>query len=135
MPKRGPTNQTFKTMKNLILLAFLPLVGCLDLEEIEPVSLEPSTSYEYWGCWTEATGKAGVYDLGLTENPSGLHTLTFGTVCGVDTAASMNIGFFRNDTLILDNGDFEFWGYIANDTLVYSAYAQGATTERFVKDN
>ena len=58
----------------------------------------------------------------------------FGTLCVPEPSIpAQALGVFRNDTLILDNGTYEFWCFIENDTLLYSAYGVGAPPERFVK--
>ena len=95
----------------------------------------PPPYADYWGCWREATGKPGVYDIILTENQAKPHTFQFATLCvGEPNIPPQDIGVFRNDTLILDNGTFEYWCFIENDTLLYSAYiANVPAPERFVK--
>lgn len=89
---------------------------------------------DYWGCWTEATGKTEYYDLILTENESEPHRLEMGNDCApLLSIGYLDIGVFRNDTLILDNGIAEYWCYIKMDTMYYSAYVLNASTEVFVK--
>lgn len=91
-------------------------------EPIEPEDLHA----DYWGCWT--TGITTSHDVTLEDNGPRLHTFAIVEACGLDVVASMDLGFFRNDTLILDNGTFEFWCYLEDDTLSLSAYAAGFDT-------
>lgn len=88
---------------------------------------------DYWGCWRESTGNPGYYDIILVEDTIGPHELYFGTLCVADSMLFLDVGVFRNDTLILDNGTYEFWCFIENDTLLYSAYVPNATTEKYIK--
>ena len=70
-------------------------------------------SVDYWGCWRESTGKVGVYDIILTEDTVGPHMFGFGTLCVPEPSIpAQALGVFRNDTLILDNGTYEFWCFI-----------------------
>lgn len=102
-------------------------------DSLNPVNIKDN----YWGCWKEATGKQGVYDITLTEADTGMHNITFSFDCSKNPLLSMDIGYFRNDTLILDNGLYEFWCYIQRDTLYYSVNNLGnlgENTEKFIKN-
>ena len=120
-------------MKNLIyILLILTAFSCQE----DPCGVEetPTDPHEkYWGCWT--TGKAGYYDVNLKGNGSELHTFAIVESCGLAVVASTDIGFFRNDTLILDNGIAEFWCYIEIDTLSFSVNIAGfdADVEKLTK--
>jgi len=87
---------------------------------------------DYWGCWREATGKTGVYDIVLTEDTAGPHIIELATSCA-PVVPSQDIGIFRNDTLILDNGTIEYWCFIVGDTMLYSAYFPNVEIEKFTK--
>lgn len=87
----------------------------------------------YWGCWREVNNTDGVYDIILEENTPGTHKFSFGNNCKEDIVSTLETGTFRNDTLIIDNGNFEYWCYIKSDTLYYSAYAPSALTFEFIK--
>ena len=121
-------------MKKLLVfcLVAVALFSCQKENDIQ--LLEDQASY--WGCWTEATGKNGVYDVKLSGNSSEFHNITIGDNCGLQLVASFDIGFFRNDTLILDNGQHEFWCYLKGDTLLYSANLKAITPtiEKFTKN-
>lgn len=107
----------------------ISIVGSVTINEPGPLPYAG-----YWGCWTEATGKPGVYDMILIEDTISLHSVELVTSCTSGTVGpAQNIGFFRNDTLILDNGIYEFWCFIENDTLLYSAYAPSIAIEKFIK--
>ncbi len=94
----------------------------------------PPPYADYWGCWREATGKIGYKDIILIENQSEPHTIQVGISCVKDPAIlSLDIGVFRNDTLILDNGTFEYWCFIVTDTLIYGVYVPNTETDKFVK--
>lgn len=121
-------------MKKLIVILIIQLLilsSCT--EEVDTLSIEDQATY--WGCWTEATGKNGVYDVKLSGNSFEFHNITIGNDCGSQLVASFDIGFFRNDTLILDNGQYEFWCYLKGDTLLYSANLQAITPtiEKLIK--
>ncbi len=132
-------------MKNILILSLaviLCTVACKK-EDPEPVTTTTTTtttptptpqSVTYWGCWREANSTPGVYDIILIENTTEPHTFQLGNSCIQEPAIpSQDMGVFRNDTLILNNGVYEFWCFIVNDTMLYSAYAPNATTERFIK--
>lgn len=124
----------------MISLFILFSFGCKKEDTPEPSNNStttqpppPTQSITYWGCWREATGNTGAYDIILIENQAEPHTLQFGTLCVGDPILVQDIGIFRNDTLILDNGMFEYWCFIENDTLLYSVYIPNAIPEKFVK--
>lgn len=94
----------------------------------------PPPYANYWGCWRQADGNTAVYDILLTEDTAGPHIFELATSCVPEPAIPPQaVGVFRNDTLILDNGMFEYWCFIENDTLIYSAYVPNPTPEKFVK--
>lgn len=97
--------------RHVILLVVWAVLASCSTEKVNPSG--------YWGCWEESTGKTGVFDVILT--PGSPHNITLGEGCGDIVAASLDIGFFRNDTLIFDNGQGEFWALLQGDTLLYSA--------------
>ncbi len=113
-----------------VLVIALIIISC-DESEGDSVN-EINETANYWGCWKEANGNIGVYDIILTENQTEPHTFTIGEDC-----ESLNLGeydaVFRNDTLIIDDGLYEYWCFIVQDTLYYSAYVSNASTEVFVK--
>lgn len=119
-----------KPLSNLrILPLILVLFACSDGNEIE-------ISEAYWGCWREANNTVGVFDLILIENQSEPHGIGLGTNCVLnENTGIQDIGVLRDDTLILDNGVNEFWCFIQNDTLLYSANVSGAELpiEKFIK--
>lgn len=116
---------------SILIIQLLILPSCT--EEVDCTLIEEQAVY--WGCWTEATGKLGVYDITLSGDYSDFHNITIGNDCGSQLVASLDIGFFRNDTLILDNGQYEFWCYLKGDTLLYSANLHNITPtiEKLVK--
>ena len=120
-------------MKKLLVFCLVAVAFFSCQEEPDIQLLEDQDSY--WGCWTEATGKSGVYDVKISGNSSDFHNITIGDQCGSQLVASFDIGFFRNDTLILDNGQYEFWCYLKGDTLLYSANLEAITStiEKLIK--
>ena len=78
----------------------------------------PKNASGYWGCWVHQN--PDVFDILLQPG-----RFSFGTDC--KAISSFDIGYFRNDTLILDNGNFEYWCLLQSDTLVYSEGARGPT--------
>ena len=114
-------------MKKLIafsLIAFV-LFSCEELE----FRLNKNA---YWGCWVEATGKPGVYDLKLAGEGLHFYSATLGHDCGDKIVVFLEAGVFRNDTLFLDNGQHEFRCYLQGDTLLYSSNANAAI-EKLIK--
>lgn len=89
---------------------------------------------KYWGCWHEINKTPGVYDIILTEGNINKHGFEFGNNCIAEQKITkQNIGVFRNDTLILDNGVYEYWCFISGDTLLYSVYLNDSKVEKFLK--
>lgn len=80
----------------------------------------------------EATGKKGVYDLELIGQGFEISSAALGYDCSSQIVVFLDSGFFRNDTLILDNGQNKFWCYLQNDTLSFSA-ASGSVIEKMTK--
>ena len=77
--------------------------------------------------------KKGVYDLIISENNQQEIEFDFGRKCKPLNMIINSHCFFRNDTLIIDNGFFEYWCFIENDILFYSAYSKGARVQKFIK--
>jgi len=123
--------------KLLVVFIILSFAGCKkdDPKKDPPVNTNVAPVYaQYWGCWTEAYGTVGVYDIILTENPTEPHDFQFGTSCVPEVSIpALSAGVFRNDTLILDNGTFEYWCFVENDTLLYAAYGVVSSPEKFIK--
>ena len=130
-----------KTIIQLSLIAIVIFSSCKKEDTPEPdnnsntQTVTPPPPYaNYWGCWREATGKIGYNDIILIENLSGPHTFQVGDSCiHISIIPALDIGVFRNDTLILDNGTFEYWCFIVTDTLIYGVYAPGTETDKFIK--
>lgn len=106
-------------MKNVLkirTLAFIFLAfGC---GEDDPSPEGPSN---YWGCWTEATGTAGAYDIILAGKASTFHAFILGVDCAaVDSVAVVRDGFFSGDTLILKSSAGRFWCLLEGDVLTYA---------------
>lgn len=121
--------------RNYLLLISM-MTATLSVLSCGKENIEPSNVSDYWGCWQEATGKTNVYDILLRGNGKELHNFTLGFDCGnVNVVASLDVGFFRNDTLVLDNGTYEFKCYLQSDTLFYLTEIKGFKTivERLVK--
>ena len=111
-----------------------PSNNTTNTQTVTPPPPPPPPVVDYWGCWREATGKLGYKDLILIENQSEPHTVQVGISCIKDPAIpSQDIGVFRNDTLILDNGTFEYWCFIVGDTLIYGVYVPNTDTDKFIK--
>ncbi len=108
------------------MIACLILVCCKKHEEEEPVTPSPEITKlqdRYWGCWKEYKNDPTYHDIRLTKSDAGRHGFQLGQNCvGLSAAPRQNNGFFRNDTLILDNGNFEYWCFLKSDTLYYNAY-------------
>lgn len=132
-------------MKNLIYLPIIIILISTACKKEDPptptsnntVTTPPPTQQtqsDYWGCWREGTGKIGHHDMILIEQTTKPHTIQVADQCvHISTIPALDIGVFRNDTLILDNGIFEFWCYIVGDTLIYGVYAPGTETDKFIK--
>lgn len=87
----------------------------------------------YFGCWKGVKGQTKSYDIILTKNEKEPHTFQFGSKCKPKKITTLDVGKFRNDTLIIDNGKFEYWCHLKNDTLTYSSYSKRSKTFKFVK--
>lgn len=136
-----------KTIIKLSLIAIVIFFGACKKEDPPPPNNNstsnnitvpppppPPPYANYWGCWREATGKPGVYDIILTEDTITPHIFEFATACVPEPAIPPQaVGVFRNDTLILDNGIFEYWCFIIGDTMLYSAYVPSPIPEKFIK--
>lgn len=117
-----------------VLSILTSLISCNKEDKDSNPNKDIVSEDDYWGCWEEASGNTGVYDIILTENSSEPHKFQFGTNCiPVTSIPAQDIGVFRNDTLILDNGVYEYWCIIVDDTLHYSAYSGVASEELFIK--
>ena len=99
-------------------------------EAPEEVEEADSLNADYWGCWTEHTGDPYVYDISLTEIEQGSHRLDLGKDCDALPVASIEAGYFRNDTLIIDNGHNVYWCFVQSDTLYYSAYLENYQADK-----
>ncbi len=111
-----------KTLRLLIILLIQLLILSSCTEEVDTLSIDDP----YLGCWTEVTGKPGVYDITIEVDKFAL-----GYGCQA-TIVAEGTSFLRNDTLILDVGAFEYWCYLKGDTLLYSE-GTGNTIERLTK--
>jgi len=125
-------------ISTIIGLLFLLSTGCqshIDDELDYPSRITRQKKAKYWGCWREATGNRDLYDLILQEGSGYWHNITIGDDCGETAIVSLDIGFFRNDTLILDDGKYEYWAFLQGDTLLYSAYVETTNPiiERLIK--
>lgn len=131
-----------KTIATLLLITIV-LFSCKKEEPPTPsnstttintTNTPPPPYADYWGCWREATGKIGAYDIILTEDTVTPHIFEFATLCIPEPIIpAQPLGIFRNDTLILDNGIYEYWCFIVGDTMLYSAYGLSVATEKFTK--
>jgi hypothetical protein len=94
-------------------LKYILIFIMLSCDESEP------TKSDYWGCWREINNTEGYYDIILTEGDP--HRFELAIDCIPVTGLRMDVGLFRNDTLILDNGIAEYWCYLHRDTLHFSS--------------
>jgi hypothetical protein len=123
-------------MKIYTFLILALLTACSQDDEMQPMNdiITNDAQSDFWGCWGEASGNHGYYDIVLEYNPEGRHTITLGDDCKDGRiVASADVGYFRGDTLILDDGINQIMCYIAYDTLYYFAELYPLEAERFVK--
>lgn len=109
--------------------------------EPEPIIIMTNDYSNYWGCWGTSEYDTiidsiliSAYDIILTENTPEPHRFEFAVDCVPISIGPMDIGVFRNDTLILDNGIFEYWCFIVDDTMYYSAYVDNAQEVKYTKN-
>jgi hypothetical protein len=113
-------------MKNLIKLLLVLILFSCEENEIH--------NSNYFRCWREYRNMPGYYDLIITEMTKEPHRIEFGLDCKPIEGLLMDIGIFRNDTLIMDNGLNVYWAYYRADTLYYSAYSDvELKVEKFLK--
>ena len=123
--KRSIVKRFFDLFK-LSILFILIFTSCTKEENKIESAPEVITNHdEYFGQWTEANNTVGYYDILITDGIPPTFELV-----GVETIMNAE---FRNDTLIIDSGMFEYWCKVRNDTLYYSAYAPNARLDKFIK--
>lgn len=111
-------------MKHLQFLILITFFSCGDL-------VGPEKNEAYLGCWKEATGKKGFFDLRISRTSEG-YEVTLGEDCGLNSNLIVQNGFFEEDTLHFHNGVQEYWFHLVGDTLRYSQ-ENSNRIERFVK--